>query len=172
MPTKDDDRDNNETFSVRDAATANWVIRKITESRAYGRKVRAWAEAEVKRAEREENQLLHRYGGQLEEFARQQIYLQHDGRKSVSLPAGTIGFRIEPTRLAIDDEQTLIRWCREHLPSAIRIMQTMLKAPLMEHLKATGECPKGTDIIGGAERFYISEKNNNCVEGEEGGPNE
>ncbi len=90
-------------FAVRDAASANWVIRKIVEARAYAQRVKAWAELEQRRAQREEDFLLRRFGVELQAWARQEIARQHDGRRSVSLPAGAVGFRTEPTRLAVTD---------------------------------------------------------------------
>ncbi len=146
-------------FAVRDAASANWVIRKIVEARAYAQRVEAWAELEHRRAQREEDFLLRRFGVDLEAWARQQITQQHDGRRSVSLPAGAVGFRTEPTRLAVTDEKRLLAWCRAHLPSAIRIVESVPKTPLTDHLKATGECPDGAELQGGGERFHITAKN-------------
>ncbi|MBA3775434.1 MAG: host-nuclease inhibitor Gam family protein [Betaproteobacteria bacterium] len=148
-----------ERFSVHNAATANWVVRKIVEARAYGQRVKAWAELEQRRAQREEAFLLRRFGVELETWARQQIAQQHDGRRSVSLPAGGIGFRIEPTRLCVVDDKRLLDWCKTHLPSAIRVIQSVPKTPLMEHIKLTGECPDGAEIQAGGERFHITAKN-------------
>ena len=33
------------------------------------------------------------------------------------------------------------------------------KVPLMEHVKLTGECPDGTEVRGGGEKFHITAKN-------------
>lgn len=145
-------------FTVHDAASANWVVRKIVEARTYAARVKSWAELEQRRAQREEDFLLRRFGVELEAWARRQIACQHDGRRSVSLPAGAIGFRTEPTRLSIADEKRLLAWCRTHLPSAIRVIETVPTTPLIEHLKLTGECPDGTELQGGGERFHITGK--------------
>lgn len=152
-------------FVVRDAASANWVVRRIVEARTYAQRVKAWAELEQRRARREEDFLLRRFGVELEAWARRQIARQHDGRRSVSLPAGSVGFRVGPTRLAITDEKRLLAWCRTHLPSAIRTVESVPKTPLIEHLKLTGECPDGTELQGGGERFHITEKNLEINEG-------
>ena len=146
-------------FTVRDAASANWVVRKIVEVRAYAERVKTWAELEQRRAQREDDFLLRRFGSELEAWARRQIAQQHDGRRSVSLPAGSVGFRVAPTRLAVTDEKRLLAWCRTHLPSAIRTVESVPKTPLIEHLKITGECPDGTELQGGGERFCITAKN-------------
>ncbi len=161
-----------EGFHVRDAATANWVVRKIIEARTYAARVTAWAELEQRRAVRDEQFLLRRFGVELEEWARQQIATQHDKRQSVSLPAGSIGFRVEPTKLCVTDEPALLAWCRQHLPSAIRTVESPMKAPLNDHLKATGECPDGTNLIGGGHKFYVSAKNLKLVEGDSHAPSE
>jgi hypothetical protein len=156
-----------EGFNVRDAATANWVVRKIVEARTYAARTKAWADAEQRRAQREEDFLLRRFGADLEQWARQQIAQQHDRRQSVSLPAGCVGFRAEPTKLVVADERQLLSWCRQNLPSAIRTFESVPKTPLMEHLKATGECPTGTELMGGGHKFYISGKNSKFLEGVE-----
>jgi hypothetical protein len=150
---------NESRFRVHDAATANWVVRKIVEARTYAARVKAWAELEQRRAQREEEFLLRRFGAELEEWVRQQIAHQHDGRRSVNLPAGSVGFRTEPNRLAITDEQRLLVWCRTNLPSAIRVIESIPKTPLMDHIKLTGECPDGAEIQGSGEKFHITARN-------------
>lgn len=148
-----------ENFTVQDAASANWVIRKIVEARAYAARVKAWAELEQRRAQREEDGLLRQFGADLEDWARRQIAQQNDGRRSVSLPAGVVGFRTEPTRLSVVDEGKVMDWCRINLPSAIRVIESVPKTPLVDHFKRTGECPDGTAFVGGGERFNITAKN-------------
>lgn len=159
-----------EAFAVRDAESANWVVRKIGESRIYAARVKAWAAAELRRAERQEQFYLGRYGKQIEDWARRQIERQHDRRKSVSLPAGTIGFRTERTRLAIVDEKRLLTWAKSHLPAAVQTVETIQKTVLNQHLKLTGECPDGAEIVGGTERFVVSAKYQKILEGGEDGP--
>jgi hypothetical protein len=159
-----------ESFAVRDAASANWVVRKIAESRLYALRVKAWAAAELRRAERQEQFFLLRYGRQLEDWARLQVEQQHDRRRSVSLPAGNIGFRAEPTRLSVIDEAKLLSWAKANLPSAVRTVETITKSTLTDHLKATGECPDGAEFVGGAQRFFVSAKYRKIDEGGADGP--
>lgn len=142
-----------EAFSVEDASSANWLVRKIVEARAYAKHVKAWADAEVRRAEREEQFFVQRFGHQLEAWARQRI--SGSRRKSLKLPAGTIGFRTEPPRLDVTDEPRLIGWCRRSLPKALRVETHVLRALVKEHVEQTGECPDGAEIGGGQQRFYV-----------------
>jgi hypothetical protein len=125
------------------------------ECRAYRERVARWAQAETVRADREEAFLMHRFGAELEAWAREQIARQHGRRRSIALPAGVLGLRQEPTKLLIIDEQALVGWCRAHLPTAIKVTQTLLKSEIQTHIKSTGECPAGAEIGGGGERFYL-----------------
>jgi hypothetical protein len=144
-----------EAFAVRDAATANWLVRKVVEARAYARRVAAWAECEVRRAQRDEQRLLGRYGGQLEDWVRRRLKEENGRRKSVSLPAGTVGFRAEPPRLVVHDEKELLRWCRAHLPSAVATVERVLRGTVREHVAATGELPQGAEVAHGGEKFFV-----------------
>ena len=144
-----------ERFHVRDEGSANWVVRKIAECRSYRDHVARWAQAETLRAERQEIFLMRRFAGELEAWAREQIGKQHGRAKSLSLPAGVLGFRREPTKLIVVDERALVGWCRTHLPAAIKTTESLLRSEIQAHIKATGECPAGAEIGGGGERFYV-----------------
>lgn len=141
------------TFSVSDADSANWVVRKILEARNYAKHVKAWAEAENQRALREEQFFLFHYGLQLERWAKSQI--EGSRRKCVELPGGTVGFRTEPPKLDVADEKKLIEWCRQNLPFALRTDIYVLRSLVKDHVQNTGECPAGANISGGGQKFYI-----------------
>ena len=144
-----------EAFRVSDCASANWVVRKIIEARQYAEHVQEWAEAELRRARREEEFFMFRFGAQLEAWARSQIAVTQPHRSSVALPAGTIGFRVQPLRLEILDEPKLLEWCKRNAPSAVVTSERILKTAIMTHFSATGECPDGAAVAGGAAAFYI-----------------
>jgi hypothetical protein len=144
-----------ETFHVHDQATANWVIRKIVEARQYAERVEDWAERELRRAKREEEFFMFRFGAQLEQWARAQIAVTHPHRNSVALPAGKIGFRLQPLRLQIRDDRALLAWCKRHAPAAVVTSERILKTAIMPHFTATGECPDGATVVGGACSFYV-----------------
>jgi hypothetical protein len=162
MPTETDavepELDVPPAFDVCDAASANWVIRKVIEARKYAERVEAGAAAEVRRAEREEQFFLARYGAQLERWALEQIEANAKGanpRRSINLPAGTVGFRREGVRLSVMDGTKLRDWRRQHLPSALKLTVMILKTPLAQHIRETSECPQGVEVVVGGQRFYI-----------------
>lgn len=141
-------------FHVTDFRSACWLVRRIVEARDYRRRVEEWAALELRRAEREESFFLARWGRELEDWTRQQIAQQHR-RKSVALPAGTVGFRLEPPRFDYLDEVKLMVWCQRHVPRAIKTTQSVLKSVLKEHVEQTGELPDGVAMSGGGEKFFI-----------------
>lgn len=144
-----------QAFHVQDERTASWVVRKIVEERAHRQRVAEWAAAETRRSERREDFLHRRYGGELADWARRQLATRHGRQRSIHLPAGRIGFRLEPPRIVVADEPKLLAWCRRHLPSALRIVESVQKAELKRHVQNTGECPGGAEIAGGGEKFYV-----------------
>lgn len=142
-----------ESFEVHDAGTVSWVVRKITEARRYADRVRAWAAAELRRAEREEQFFLMRFGPQMEIWCRKELV--RSKRKSISLPGGVIGFRQSPQSLLIRSEEDLIKWCRKYLPAAIVTTQQVLKQTVKDHVQSSGEVPDGAEISPKTEKFFI-----------------
>ena len=144
------------TFTVRDAQSANWVVRKIVEARAYAKRCEIWAEHEKMRARREEDFLLLRFGGELRDYTRAAIAEQGGRRKSVSLPAGTIGFRIAGAKLVIEDEEEVLRWARNAQPNLVVIEKSISKSGLNQYFEDTGEIPpSGVRIEPEKEKFYV-----------------
>ena len=143
-----------DTFEVRDESSANWVVRrswKPAHTPSTSRNGRRW---NFGGRRREEQFFLQHYGHQLEDWARARISKDRR-RKSIKLPAGTVGFRIEPTKVELKDDEKVIAWCRRSLPHALAVRTLIIRAVLTEHVRQTGECPDGADITGGKQRFYI-----------------
>ncbi|HEY8747350.1 MAG TPA: host-nuclease inhibitor Gam family protein [Tepidisphaeraceae bacterium] len=166
-------------FAVNDTSSANWVLRKIAESRAYAENVQSWAAAEIRRAENEERFLMQRFGAQLESWARQHLQDTGSRRRSIPLPSGTIGFRSAASRLEIADQTALLNWCRANLTAAVVVelkasgadalnlsawrtthcpsavaTESVMKSVVDAHFHTTGECPAGTQNVVG-EKFFI-----------------
>jgi hypothetical protein len=145
-----------EGFHVTDDDSANWVVRKILECRAYAKRCTDWCEREQARAKREEEFFFFRYGQQLFNYARQKIAVAGGRRKSVTLPAGMVGFRTEPVKLIVDDETTVITWAKKHNPSLVSIVEKLSKSALNEHFEKTGEPPSdGAHLEPAREKFYV-----------------
>lgn len=142
------------TFEIKDANSANSIVRKIVEARAYARRVKRWAAAELRRVEREEKFFLRNYGRQLEDWARAEL-AKDQRRKSIRLPAGTLGYRIEPKKLEPKDDEKLMAWCRRYLPNALVDRTLIVRDVLTKYVQKTGRCPDGADVLGGKQQFYV-----------------
>lgn len=143
-------------FHVVDARTASWVARKINEARAHQKRVKAWAERELKRAERREQFFLGRFGAELEAWARSELAKSRRKSKTIDLPGGKLCFRTLRPTLVVKDEKALLVWAKATLPTAIKTVESVAKVALNRHLATTGECADGVELTGGGERFTVS----------------
>lgn len=106
-----------------------------------------WLQSENARIEREASWLTR----QIEAFA---FDYDYGKKKSRSLPHGTFGIRRSPDRLEIVDESAAVDYAVDcGLQEAIKY--SILKTPLLKHLKATGEIPDGCELREGVESFYV-----------------
>ena len=145
-----------DSFAVTDDVSANWVVRKINEARAYSQRCSDWCANEQSKARRTEEFFLWRYGDQLLRWAQAKIVEQGGQRKSVNLPAGAVGFRRESAKVVVDDEQAVIRWAKTNCPALVTVMEKLSKSALNEHIEKTGELPTaGVHIEPERERFYV-----------------
>ena len=167
-------------FEICSEDSANWLVRKIIEVRQYRGKVKEWAERETKRSERDQQWLMARFAPQLEQWLEQ--WLLHSGsrRRSINLPAGMVGFRIEAPRLIVVDEGALLQWCRRHLLDALQIRAvahgtaavdlensvkalgprvkcetSISKSIINDYFSVCGELPEGMNITSRSQLLYI-----------------
>jgi hypothetical protein len=145
-----------ENFIVTDAKSANWVVRRIQNARQYAEHVKAWADRECQRADREEKSLMYLFGRQLEAWTRAEIARTGKRRRLVALPAATMGFRHQTAHLIIDDDAAAILWAKQACPPAIQLVERLLKTPINAHFQATGEIPDGAHLEPERDVFRIS----------------
>jgi hypothetical protein len=144
------------TFHVHDEATANWVVRRVLEARAYGERVRDWAAQEIARSKHEEDRLMYLFGTQLRQWTSGEIAKFRGRRRSLNLPSGQVGFRHSGARLTVIDEPAAVEWAIQHCPVAIRTIHKIVVNELQDHFEKTGEIPaEGTEIIPEHDRFVI-----------------
>ena len=76
------------------------------------------------------------------------------GKKSRTLPFGTVGFRLSPPRLEIFDMEKAVAWAKAR-KLEIKTTVSVSKAVLKKALSMTDEEPDGFDIADGADEFYV-----------------
>lgn len=154
-PTNDAAESSSE-FRICDEKSANWLVRKVVEARAYRKRVRRWAEREIRQAAEDEKRLLFRYGTQLQAWASDEIRKLRGRRKSVGLPGGRVGYRTAGPKLVIEDVVAVVRWAKTACPEAIILEQRLDKATLNAHLLNSGEIPDhGAHLEPEREQFFI-----------------
>ncbi len=143
-------------FEIDSPEKASWLVRKIVECRLYGTRAKAFAEREQCRAAREEQALWQRFGGQLEAWVQHMIAASGGRRKSVSFPAGTVGYRRVGPKLIVEDKEAVLRWAKEHVPDAVVVTERLLKAKLNEVMETTGLIPdEGVHFEPATERLFV-----------------
>ena len=143
-------------FEIVDEKSANWLVRRISESRRYATQVKEWADTELRRAAREEQTLIFLFGRQIEAWTKGEIAKLNGRRKSLNLPAVSVGFRSLSTRIVVDDESRVLAWARRCLPAAVVVVEKLSKSVLNEHCEKTGELPDdGIHVEDATEKFFI-----------------
>ena len=143
-------------FQIDSDDAANWVVRKIVAARAYARRCEDWCERETARAQREEQFFMWRYGQQLIDWVTRRIGEQGGRRKSVYFPAGVAGFRREPEKLTVENEQDVIEWAKANDLKITSTIERLNKSDLNAHVKATGELPdRGVRLEASREKFFV-----------------
>ena len=145
-----------DSFRITDAKSANWLVRKITELRAYRDRVKEWAEQELHRAAEDEKRLLYIFGTQLQTWAEAEIARSGGQRKSVNLPAGRVGYRTLGSRLVIDNAEAVVQWAKSNCPDAVIVKESLDKEKLNTLLEETGEVPDaGAHVEAAREKFFV-----------------
>jgi hypothetical protein len=154
------DIDTPERFAVTDMSSANWVMKKLAECDADEAEVTAMIEAEIEAIEERGKKILKPirnrreffttvYSSQLVEWVKDK--LEGQKAKSVNFIHGIAGFRKQPDKFVIDDEQKAIEWSETYCPEAVK--KSILTVPLkaMESFDIAGFAH--TEL--GTETFYI-----------------
>lgn len=142
-------------FAVVDDASANWVVRRILDARAYALKVANWADAEQPRARRDEAFFLKRFGPELEAWLTQELAARKSRQKSINLPAGRVGRRTVREKLIFEDEYETMKWAKRHLPEAIKYSESLRKSTINDLFFGTGELPPGVEVQPAHESLVI-----------------
>lgn len=71
-----------------------------------------------------------------------------DGKKkSVNLYYGEAGYKTNPARLQVDNEEMCIAWAEKNIPEAVETIKILGKNAIKRYFKETGELPDGCNLI-------------------------
>ena len=148
-------------FAVTDLASADWCLRKVA---AAERRMQARHALVVQR--KEEMDMWEAQASKADFMTTERMavllrpWAEHEvaegGRKSVSLPTGTVGFRQSPESIEVLDTQRVVAQLETMgRVDLIRLKKEVDKRGLMAHVKAGGELPEGAELRAGERRFYM-----------------
>jgi phage host-nuclease inhibitor protein Gam len=149
-----------EPFAVTNYTEGNWAVTKAIEATAMIAAKEAQAAEWKKKIDdwltKEKQEYIYTVQ-KMEELLRPFAEKEVEGKKTrtVSFPNGKAGFRKSPDKLEIEDEKATLAWAKEHKPEAVKVTESVLKTPLMEGFKATGELPDGVKFVEGVDTFYL-----------------
>ncbi|MBW2037425.1 MAG: host-nuclease inhibitor Gam family protein [Deltaproteobacteria bacterium] len=150
-------------FEVRDLQSADWCVAKViqAEHRIQERKLLVVQyieklDAYLINANKDDYSTIEFFRQQLEPWV--EDYLREQKRKSVKLPHGTAGFRQGQESIEVLDEERALVWCKENLPEAIKITESIRKTEIKNAITAGGAVPDGVKLKQGERRFYVKEE--------------
>ncbi|MFA5377241.1 MAG: host-nuclease inhibitor Gam family protein [Dehalococcoidia bacterium] len=155
----DDEEIRKPEFAVTEMSSAHWCMRKIWEARLRMAERADLAQKELARIQAwldKENAADLESVAYLESKLEPWVEAAIDGgkKRSINLPFGIAGFRHTPDKLEIKDEAAALAWAKANKPEAVKVRESILKEPLADHIKTTGEIPDGCEPVPGEDRFY------------------
>lgn len=128
-------------FAVSDMDSAEWVLEKMldaeTETAALELRLAAIQERMqtlIAEKRRRRQYLEGRFGEELRSFAMDA--LEGSKKRTLVTPYGSLSFRRAPGGIKVLDSHLAIAWCKLHCPDAVKMVETVVVAPLKEALQA------------------------------------
>jgi len=140
-------------FVVKDEPTADWVVAKVNAAADEIARLNEQHATRVNAIKRRHEFLFWRFNDELKRYAAAQ--LEGQKRRSVVLPHGTIGFRRVKESLDIIDPDRALAAAKRDIPAAVKVVERLVKTPIYEHLKTTGELLDGCELRAAEDRFYV-----------------
>ncbi len=142
---------------AEDEALLHRVTRKLARLADEQGRALAWYEHECRRIARERAGVLYLYRSHAEATVARLLA----GKKARSLrtPWGTAGFRLQPARLVVEDEATVVQaWEKLALPReavTVKTVTAVSRSELQRLYATTGEIPPGCTVRPERDEFYI-----------------
>ena len=143
-------------FSIDTQEKLSWWLGKM-------RRLRALANSEIDLAMRANAraEALCNAAQRFEEHYREEAELLvkallSQGRRSLLLDGGEVGFRATPGSITIrGDGSEALAWCKANLPAAVKVVESLLKTPIAALVKETGTLPPGVEQVPAGEKMWV-----------------
>ena len=157
--------DKRDQFHITDEAGANWYARKLANIETERARVKAQAAAIVAQLDTDEQRLRFRFEAEAREWARAELAMRGNRRRSLTLLQGTFAFRTVPATLRVDDLAAALSTAATL--GAVKVDAAAYRAAAIEAQKATGELLPGVVIVPPSEHFGINFGKDSGKEGDE-----
>ncbi len=117
-------------------------------------RVTAQYEAMIRGLESKQKSLQYFKGQEFRQRIAAMIEATGGKKKSINLLTGKTGYRTVKGTLQINDEEAAMAWAEQNCPEAVKVTKRLVKTPLMDYLKDTGELPDGCELTDDVEKFY------------------
>jgi len=150
-----------EEFHIVDEAAALWYLRKLANLQAERQRVKRQAEAMIAALDTETESLKHRFAGELEHWAREELQRKGNRRKTLHTLQATLRFRKVEGYLSIAEEVPAIEYAdNEELSQCLAIKWELNRPAYLDEarrrLEATGELLPGVRVVPDRESFTVS----------------
>ena len=146
-------------FRIQSDQTAEWALRKISDAKAELARWEAFYEQKLEAVRRDTQNTIDRMTALLQQyFDTQERRVTKTGIQKYSLPSGELIRKpggIDYQR----DEETLLAWCEEHLPGAVKATIKASWSDVKAYIKSTGNIPDGVTIVTTEPVFQVKEGN-------------
>ncbi len=133
----------------------NWYLGQVNSIDACREKMKEQYGKMLQALDNRRKQLEYRWGAEFRAEVNEDIASHRGKKRSFDYLQGRSGYRAGKDKLVVNDEKAAIEWADNgFLECAIKVTQSILKTPLMDHFKATGEVPDGCEIIEATDKFY------------------
>lgn len=137
---------------IEDESMADWALDRIRRAEESLARIQQNAEAAVRRAKTEAARTRSFFEPKIRDWAERHRPARG---KTIHLMSGDLAWRKKPAKLEVTDKHLLLAWSRDHLPDAIKTEESLLKTPVSDYFKRTGEQPPGTLFVPEHEQFEV-----------------
>jgi hypothetical protein len=146
-------------FHVTDEKTANWLLRKLANLEAERLRIEEQAKKMLAALKADQDELMLRYGPELEAWARQELLDGGNRKKTVHTWQATLSFRTVAAHLKLTDPEQALQYALENAPNLVQTIRkldtTSYRAEAARRLDMQGEILPGIERIPETESFTI-----------------
>lgn len=146
-------------FHITDAASANWLLRKLANLEAERKRIQAQSADILRSLTAQENRLRFLYEDELARWTQGQLEKEGGRTKTLRLLQGTCAFRTTPHSLRVLSSRDAMEYARAQGWDMVKTQETLDAQAYRQQAEAalheTGELLPGLEVVPERETFAI-----------------